>query len=440
MAVLFIWNFFNEHWWDDMGVMVWDTAAYYGYLPKAFNPPTDKLSPEEVRIKGLAPINKYVIAPNGNKLLKTTMGMAVLYSPFYAVGHIAHYIIHGSPGSGFELEYRMAMQFCGLFYLLAGLLLLHSLMKPFFKEGIIALSFIVLVFGTNAAYYTAYEGCMTHIPNFFLVILFLFCTVRWYKCPSLKISIAIGLLAGLITLIRPTNVLVGLIFLLYDITSLQKLKERAVYLATQLKFLLLMGLLVVAVWVPQLMYWHNMTGQYLFYSYVGESFYFSHPRILLGLFSWRKGWLIYTPVGWLVLSGFIFLKRYVAKMQLFIFVWYAAMVYVIFSWWCWWYGGSFSCRPMVDTYGVLVFPLASLLSYVYTTGWPAIKKTVFSLVLVLLVSLNLFQTYQYKKQVIHWEQMSFAAYKQVFLSLEPPTDSLLNPVPFRAAINGEYAK
>ena len=64
------------------------------------------------------------------------------------------------------------------------------------------------------------------------------------------------------------------------------------------------------VWIPQLLYWKTVTGNYLFYSYADEGFFFLNPQILKGLFSYRNGWLIYSPVMFFALLGIPFLYRY----------------------------------------------------------------------------------------------------------------------------------
>ena len=39
-------------------------------------------------------------------------------------------------------------------------------------------------------------------------------------------------------------------------------------------------------------------------------------------------------------------------------------VYVMFSFWCWWYGGSFGCRPIIEYYGLLAIPMAAVFAAV----------------------------------------------------------------------------
>jgi hypothetical protein len=105
------------------------------------------------------------------------------------------------------------------------------------------------------------------------------------------------------------------------------------------------------------MYWKYITGELFFNSYVGEQFYFNNSHVLKGLFGFRKGWLIYTPIMLFSILGIYFLrnqlKHFFASISITLFIY----IFVIFSWWCWWYGGSFGQRAMIDIYPLLAIPL-----------------------------------------------------------------------------------
>jgi hypothetical protein len=98
-----------------------------------------------------------------------------------------------------------------------------------------------------------------------------------------------------------------------------------------------------------------------YYSYGDEGFFFTNPQIINGLFSYRKGWLIYTPLMIFALLGILTLAR--RKFQQFfipVLIFTVANIYVVYSWWCWWYGGSFGSRPMIDSYPLMAVALAGM--------------------------------------------------------------------------------
>jgi len=70
-------------------------------------------------------------------------------------------------------------------------------------------------------------------------------------------------------------------------------------------------------------------------------------------------------------------------------------------------------RPMIDLYGLLALPLASL---IMALGTKLLRRRIILGVLGgFLVFLNIFQTYQYKAVLIHWDGMSKNSYWSIFL-------------------------
>jgi hypothetical protein len=151
-----------------------------------------------------------------------------------------------------------------------------------------------------------------------------------------------------------------------------------------------------------------VSGHYLFYSYQDEHFFFSHPHLLDGLFGFRKGWLIYTP---LMVLAIVFLfrlrpRQWSLGLSVFTFV----NLYVVLSWWCWWYGGSYGQRALIESYAPLSLAMASGLEWMQQGS----RRLVF-IPAVLLTSLTIYQTLQYKRGVLHYDAMTWKAYKGIFL-------------------------
>ena len=76
-------------------------------------------------------------------------------------------------------------------------------------------------------------------------------------------------------------------------------------------------------------------------------------------------------------------------------------IYVVFSWWTWWYGGSFGSRPMIDYYGLMAFPMAALIQKLAETKWWI--RIVTTTVFVFFIYLNQFQMSQYRTSLLHWD-------------------------------------
>ena len=92
-------------------------------------------------------------------------------------------------------------------------------------------------------------------------------------------------------------------------------------------------------------------------------------------------------------------------------------LWIAFAWWCWWYGGSFGQRSLIDIYGVMAIGLAVFLAYIWKQKlW--IKYPVVLLVLML-TFLNVFNTIQYKYGCLHYDSMTKEAYYENFGHMEP---------------------
>jgi len=110
---------------------------------------------------------------------------------------------------------------------------------------------------------------------------------------------------------------------------------------------------------------------------------------------------------------------------------------VIYSWWCWWYGGSFGSRPMIDTYGLMAIPLAAFLAaFTNKSFW---KQGVVGLLLVLMIALNQIQMNQYRTSLLHWDSMTRKAYFSIFLKRNWPEgyDKMIQIPDYEKALKGE---
>ncbi|RYD72715.1 MAG: hypothetical protein EOP53_21425 [Sphingobacteriales bacterium] len=175
-----------------------------------------------------------------------------------------------------------------------------------------------------------------------------------------------------------------------------------------------MALLIAgAIGFLQLLYWKLLSGSWLFDSYKGEgNFTFTSPHIFDGLFSYKKGWFVYTPLMLLAVAGFFWVKKFVPAALLALLVYFVINIYFTFSWNPWWYGGSFGMRALIQMYAIMSFGLASFLTFMFNKDW---RKELAFLLVAACIYLNLFQTWQFRKGMIHWEEMTKEKYWDVFL-------------------------
>ncbi len=229
----------------------------------------------------------------------------------------------------------------------------------------------------------------------------------------------LGLVSGLITLVRPSNIIVGLIFVFWQAGSFTDLKSKFKLLKNYYPHLLVLLLAGFVMWIPQLLYWKQVTGTYFYYSYGDQQgFYFNNPQIINSLFSYRKGWLVYTPIMLFAFMGMALLWRKNRGLLMPLLVFSVVNIYIVSSWWAWWYGGGFGLRAYIESYAFYALAIGAFVQYVLSWRFALLKIPVM-LMIVLLMGLNLFQTRQQYFGSIHYIGMTKEAYWHSFLRLKP---------------------
>lgn len=283
---------------------------------------------------------------------------------------------------------------------------------------------------------------MSHGINFALITLFLFYSLRWLEIPKLKYAAGMGIMLAWITLIRPVNIIIAMLPFIYWISAKNGWSVKWNFIQQNYKYVLFIIGCVVLAFIPQMIYWHHYTSQWMYYSYGSEKFFWTKPAILPLLISFRKGWLIYTPIMLFMIPGAIICYKKNKPLFWSIFIFFLLNLYIISCWWCWWYGGSFGMRPLIDIYGLLAIWIGMFLQYLFDKSKPALLFII--AVTGFLVYVNLFQTRQARICWIHYDSMTFRAYKLIFLNEterkklnDAEWNALLDPPDYERAMAGE---
>lgn len=410
-------------------VISYDVAGYYAYLPMVFIEGDVRLEkPWKYDMIQLVGVHEH--PESGGRHLKFTMGMAVLYAPFFAASHAYTLAVNPSEAHGFSMPYRVGIALAGLFYPLLGLSLLRRVLRHYVPDAAIAWTLVALFLGTNLFYYGTYRGAMSHGATFMLTAAMLFHADLWRRREQAWRLLVLGALAGLIVLIRPVNILIPL-----AVAAMFTLDGRLPTGLLTEKRLARAVAVAVAVGIPQLIYWKLSTGHWILWSYGAEGFFWSEPAWIQGLFSWRKGWMLYTPMAAFMIFGFWGLARKKPTWGLVVGLYLIVHTYVTFCWWAWWYGGSFGSRPMIDAYALLSIPLAVYVQRIQekSTNW---LRRISLASLVAVVVLNLYQTVAYSFSFIHYDSMSREAYFEVLQTFDYPRKESLDAPDYEAALEG----
>jgi hypothetical protein len=440
--------------------LAWDVSGYYLYLPAIFiYDDLEKVAFLPMILEKYQPSfaqDQAFPIENGNQVMKYSAGMAVLYLPFFAIGH-AIAKLTGYPADGFSLPYQAAIHLGGVLFSILGLWFLRKSLLRYFPDSTVGWVLLLIALGTNFFNYATFDAANAHAWLFCLMALLTYLTIRYHEQPNLKKALGIGACIGLASLVRPTEVLYAIIPLLWGVGSIAALRQRFVFFKNNFAHLLAAGAMTAAIGFIQLAYWKHVSGHWFVYSYGDQGFSFLQPNFMDVFFSYRKGWLVYTPLMVFALMGLLISdyglrnRRFTSVIsdshgpqsaitdvnlrfrnpQSAIVCFFLLNTWVVCAWDIWWYGGAFGQRAMVQSYPLLAFPLAAFVAWQSTITDVNLRfrnpqSAVLKLLLTGCVALNLFQTYQ-----AHWgpweaDAMNKAYYWRIFGKVKnDPWDRLL---------------
>ncbi|MGB1003774.1 MAG: hypothetical protein ACPGVC_06070 [Salibacteraceae bacterium] len=394
-----------------------DGKGYYDYLPATFIYQdlnfnyTDTLVTEYYDHKSYG--SGYLKTIKNHQVNKYFPGAAILWVPFFEAGHL--YALNSEYTSdGYSLPYQMAIYAAALFYLWLGLVFLRLILRlkkvPWWFIFCIQLAFAL---GTPILNYVHFDASFVHVYSFTLINMFVYFVFKYVAKPQKRFLLLAGLVLGLIFLVRPVN-LMAILLVVFAFDSFNDLKIWCKNLLANHWKLLLGAILVFGMVISVLpIMWKLQTGDFFIWGYQGETFNFLSPTVFNFLFSSRKGLFIHTPLLGLIFGlSFFFLAKNNKFFQLASFIGVSyIIVYVLSSWWSWYYGTSFGSRPSIDYYIIFALMLASILPLIQSK----IMKYLMAATMVIMIPINVIQAFQYQHYIMDWDEMTFEKFNLIKL-------------------------
>lgn len=394
-----------------------DAKGYYAYLPAIFiyqDFSYDFVAEVDAKYYAVGQDKHIFIEQNGHRVNKTFPGVALLYLPFFLIAHFLAFLL-GFPPDGYSDIYQYLFDFGQFFYATLGLILLSKILHKFdFSRKTILFAVFSLSLGTNLWYYTVYDQSLTHSYNFFLVNALVFYVLKLKEDINTRnYVISFGILA-LLLIIRPTGIL-SLFVLTFFFPDRKFISSLIAGLKNSKRVALILLVMGVIFFIPLLL-WKVQSGDWVVYSYGEEGFDFLNPQVFDFLFSYAKGWWLYSPLTlFAIVFGLIvlFQQKAIGKLRaIFLFLFLLSSIYIFSSWWCWWYGFSFGQRPMVDFYILIGF----LIALVHQKWTKTIRQQLLlGGIMSIFIFFNIFQSYQHHHGFFQWSKPNAEIYWDNFL-------------------------
>ncbi len=337
------------------------------------------------------------------------LGTCIAYAPFFFGAHFTS-LAMGWDADGYTAIYHGSIVLAAICYAMLAMIFFGKVFDLYgIKYWVKVFVILGVYFGSNWFYYACWESSLSHTYSVAFVALFWYYALRFKENPTVRLAIVIGLLVGFITLIRPVNVLVVLFLpMLFTSWSIfwKFFTEKILNWKIVASTLLASGAVVSL----QLFVYKAQIGQWFIYAYSQERFYFLDPHMFDFLFSFRKGFFVYTPIFILSVLG---LYSWYKKGKFQALWWLGTFVlitYIFSSWHMWWYGGTYGTRVFIEYYLFLALPLA-----LWLTQLRGVTLKIVMTIACLFIFNNVLQQYQYRKGILHYEAMTWDMYKDIFL-------------------------
>lgn len=371
-----------------------DPEGYYMYLPALFIYGTFENYPTQTPAE-------YHFYPNTNKIAtRFTYGIALMEAPFFALAQLSRKIQGLPTDMPYANDISVAFLFAGCFYTCLGLYFMDKILSRYFKNRkTVILTLISLYLGTNLLFYAIREPTMSHAYSFCLVAALLYYLPLFYTTPSVSRALGIGFLLGLITLIRPTNILLIPFSLLFDAFTIQALKARFNWFLKNIKTVILIPLVMLLIAIPQMVYWHYLSGKWILNIYEvvhNQTFNWSTPQFYKILFHPCNGFLLYTPIMIFAIVGLVILaKKNMLNGRLISLS--LLIIYYMFASWCmWWFGHAYGYRSFIDYYPLFGLGLAFYIDNILKSklySWRLLNMVVFVSLIFINLRLTIYPAY-----------------------------------------------
>jgi len=360
--------FFHFDFFSGVGIHGCDGQEYYAWLRSLivdgdldfWNEFTEGSEPHHI-----APWVLKLRTADGRVANITGIGCAILWSPFFALAAGLSWL-SGAPIDGYNPYFQFLIPFGSVIYGGFAIWLSYRLCRLCFDRAGSLLGTAGVFLGTTTSFMFSHYPILSHLMATTLVSAFLYIAFTGQTPRPLSRWALLGILLGLIGMVRYPAVLVAVVLpaqLFTQLCGSTAEQRKSLFLRHSLGGIALaLGFLIG--FFPQLLAWKALYGTWFADTYgvgQGRVFDLACPYLLDVLFSWKHGLVAWTPVAGLAIVGLVVMAaRSRGEIPIALASFFAAWLYMLgcFKWWS--FSEIYGNRGFVELTPVFAFGLASL--------------------------------------------------------------------------------
>ncbi len=330
-------------------------------------------APEKYTDSGFKKTFLDTITPTGLQPNFGPIGTAILWSPFYAVGHLVavtgQWLGSTVPADGYSKPYLWAITFGSAFYALAGLLLSYALCRTLVGQVAAFWATLSVWLGTPVIFYSHLAPGYSHAASLFAVALFLFLWNHWRDQLTIRRAIALGIVGGLVAMIREQDALflaVPALYAAYGVLSTIRQQQWQAALRP-IGAILVVGISAIITYLPQLLTYQILNGVPRPNKDVSDKMNILSPNFWDVMTDPAHALPYWSPIVLVAIVGLLFLIRHNPRLGLALIIGFLLTWYINGAIKTWTTKGSFGARRFLNCTPIFVVGLAyayeRLLSY-----------------------------------------------------------------------------
>jgi hypothetical protein len=351
-----------------------DEIEYFAYLHSvAFDQDLDFLneyryffdrSPEKYTRSGFKKTFIDTITPTGLRPNFGPIGTAVLWAPFYGLGHVAALVGQASGNrviaDGYSKPYLWAITLGSAFYALAGLLLSYALCRTLVGQAAAFWATLTIWLGTPVIFYSHLAPGYSHAASLFAVALFLFLWNRWRDDLNVRRAIGLGVVGGLVAMIREQDALFLIVPVLYAAVGLVGLLRQGAWreITRPIVNVAIIGVAAIVTYSPQLLTYQVLNGVPRPNKDVSDKMNILSPYFIQVMTDPAHALPYWSPIVLVALAGAGLLIRRNPRLGLALIIGFLLTWYINGAIKTWTTAGSFGARRFLNCTPIFVVGLA----------------------------------------------------------------------------------